>query len=529
MNIHEFLYDFLAIYRYRCNCNKKCSCDYTCNYNNTCECWLQKNIYYKKALEILHNKNLKRCDYKKIHHNLCKLMFEYVKSGNEIWIQINEIYSTTNNEHLDESTNYIRISILSRNMLEYDRNMFQLLSSESEDSELAKDVFRPYFLHFLIDVSKIDEKSRTFISNYENLGLWYYGSINKNDKDGFLMEGLLESSASPVHYEKRHLIIKNVQLSPHDLHNINITYDAPSIPSTNDRDVENRLQIIFDSPKFSKVRTYNVGNGNCIYLKGKSGKQTKRLLYDIGYNMGGHPNRHLTGNPYARSMHAIRSMKPDCIILSHWDLDHIMGCAYAPQHLFHCTWIAPTFPPNEKPIIGARRLAVYLNVIGSLMLVARSVIRTDAFARLNYTDHSQISFWMGLGAHGSISAINGEGIIIEIENTLSTKHFPEKMNCLLPGDVPYSSLPNGVNLIRNASIDYLVVPHHGSSMDFTVLRRTTACTDTCAFISASGVRNLPTNNHLNELNNKHFNIFVTRDAGFYIEFSLLRSNDVLVN
>lgn len=294
-----------------------------------------------------------------------------------------------------------------------------------------------------------------------------------------LMEGLIESSASPVHYEKGTLIIKNIHLGSIILKEINDIYDAPSIGVRSDKDVNNELEHIFNKTKFSKVRVYNVGNGNCIYIKGFDGNNPKNLLYDIGYHNHAYPSGVLGRTSYQRSIHAIRSFSKhlDCIILSHWDLDHILGCAYAPQYLFHRKWIAPNFPTNDKIVISARRLAIYLDRIGSLILVDRNPTpqRTGAFASLtDSTGDSIISFWIGNGlariipgvkrkeANYKISKINREGIIIEIANK---NHQGKTINCLLTGDVPYSSIPNGVNLTNNSPIDYLVVPHHGSNMD----------------------------------------------------------------
>ena len=125
----------------------------------------EDNLYYKRAKNILSHESLNVHNYRNTHHNLCKLMFHDVKHSDEVWIQIDDIYSSNENLDSENPKNFVRVSLLNQNMLDYDRNMFQLLSSENEYQELARNVFRPYFLHFLIDVTKIDEKSITFISN----------------------------------------------------------------------------------------------------------------------------------------------------------------------------------------------------------------------------------------------------------------------------------------------------------------------------------------------------------------------------
>ena len=501
----------------------------------------EDNLYYKRAKNILSHESLNVHNYRNTHHNLCKLMFHDVKHSDEVWIQIDDIYSSNENLDSENPKNFVRVSLLNQNMLDYDRNMFQLLSSENEYQELARNVFRPYFLHFLIDVTKIDEKSITFISNPENLGQWFKGEFLKKENDPDMMEnlmkGLIESSASPVHYEKHTLIIKNIHLGSIILKEINDTYDAPSIGVRSDKYVNNELKHIFNNTKFSKVRVYNVGNGNCIYIKGLDGKKPKNLLYDIGYHNRTYPGSVLGRTSYERSIHAIRSFSKhlDSIILSHWDLDHVLGCAYAPQYLFHRKWIAPNFPTNEKIVIGARRLAIYLDRIGSLILVDRNPThqRTGAFASLtDLTGDSIISFWIGNGLariipgvkrKEAISKINREGIIIEIANK---NHHGKTTNCLLSGDVPYSSIPNGVNLTNNSPINYLVVPHHGSNMDFYELNNSNVAPHACAIISAADISNLPHPDHKDALKTKGYQTFITHDVDLYIEVSLLASNVV---
>lgn len=505
----------------------------------------EENLYYKRVKNILSRETLKNQDYRKLHHNFCKLMFDDVKSGNEVWIQIDEIYSFDDNtDNLEKPNNFVRVSLLNQKMLDYDRNMFDLLSSENEDHELARAVFRPYFLHFLIDIAKIDENSKDFISNAENLRQWFYGVITDDTTQtlditkGYVMKGLLESSASPVEYDGKYLIIRDTHLPRRKRNKINRAYAVrPNARANSDTDVNNYLNTTFNNTRFSSVRTYNVGNGNCIYLHGRSNMTPKRLLYDIGYNCSGYAPRYPAGTPYSHSVNAIRSMRPDCIILSHWDTDHIMGCTYAPQRLFQCKWIAPICT-DASP--GAKRLCKYLDYLGNLMLINRNPTtpRTDAFARVT-SGASTISFWMGVNcsprrkrirghivardrADRGITKVNREGIIIEISN----HHNRQTTNSLLLGDVRYSSIPDGINLINGTSIDYFVVPHHGADMDYYELDNSNIASDACAIISASGSSYHPHDNHLTKLMTKGFHTYVTRGVTFYIEFSLLNPNIV---
>lgn len=498
------------------------------------------NLYYKRAKYIFSRETLEITEYRKLHHNLCKLMFDDVKSGNEVWIQVNEIYPTNDNQNTEHSSNFLRVSLLTQYMLDYDKNMFQLLSAENEDHVIARETFRPYFLHFLIDISKIDKKERIFISKSEHLGQWFKGAFLPNEAiihdkiDGYLMKGFLESSASPIHYEKGCLIINDTSLGSADLDNINSIYEAYKITTQDDTTVNNELNDIFRDTIFSEARVYNVGNANCIYIKGSCGNQPKNLLYDIGYNIPPYGCK-LYKTPYIKARRAILQISNhiDCIVLSHWDLDHILGCAYAPKHLFLHKWIAPNFLTKEEYSVSARRLAVYLNVIGSLMLVERkpTSLRTDAFARIT-TGTSSISFWMGINPSPRkvsvrndehwITPVNREGIIIEVINYQGGNYI----NSLLLGDVPYSSIPNGVNLIKGTSIDYLVVPHHGGYMDYHELDSSTISSNAHAIISASGIGSHPHTTHTKALDKKFFQTSVTRDVDLYIEFSLLTPNSI---
>ena len=88
---------------------------------------------------------------------------------------------------------------------------------------------------------------------------------------------------------------------------------------------------------------YNVGQGNFIYLKFND---RLKMLFDAGETTI--PSTILKEQEYIDiNSREISQLQPDYIVLSHWDLDHILGI----QHFVEdegensffktCTWIAP--------------------------------------------------------------------------------------------------------------------------------------------------------------------------------------------
>lgn len=134
---------------------------------------------------------------------------------------------------------------------------------------------------------------------------------------------------------KRLLVFTDSTLSSSILDTINRTYAPSLFVCTDSCDIETILNNAWANNFPNIIDIYNVGHGNADYIKGKE----KRILYDIGCNYRTTPT--CCSPEFPRAAQALRQVKPCCVILSHWDLDHIIGCAYAEPEVFRVPWIAP--------------------------------------------------------------------------------------------------------------------------------------------------------------------------------------------
>ena len=105
-------------------------------------------------------------------------------------------------------------------------------------------------------------------------------------EEGILLDGILETSASPVNYLKGKLLVfTNRAIKKSVLNKINSMYDPRKFGYTSSSDVENILNDAWVSDFPYKIDIYNVGHGNADYIRGSK----HRILYDIGYNYRSFP------------------------------------------------------------------------------------------------------------------------------------------------------------------------------------------------------------------------------------------------
>lgn len=380
------------------------------------------------------------------HEMECRRMFSEVENGAQLYIRVDQPAST-------ENTQYVRISLLSDRALQYDAEMF---SAEGRTDLLEK--YRPYFISFVVPLED------NCLSDIIDLGQgWHRGNFIKSNDAGenekgtcSLLTGILVTSASPVNYiEKRLLVFKRPDVPLDILDKINQAYDLQKFKVISNADVEATLQDAWGVDVPEKIDIYNVGHGNADYIRGAH----QRILYDVGYNYRCIPGQKV--GKYQKAAVAIRHLKPNCVILSHWDLDHIIGCAYAKQDIFNVKWVAPHLISRrkEKPSPNAVRLANYLNFLGNLCLVDRDQ-RPQLIATIPCTNDVEMKMWLG-GGPSILTPKNREGLFIEIADKCgsSLRRYP---HVLLAGDVPYQCMEPS---ILQSPVDFMHVPHHCSNME----------------------------------------------------------------
>lgn len=395
------------------------------------------------------------------HQIKCYDMYGNILKGAELYLRFDDDFSETEiRENLyKNNTRYIRLSVLTKEMLDYDTEMFNI-----QDKEVLLKHYRPYFCSFIVpfEYNNVD-----IIISMRNE--WCIGKfIDKNvldDKNAFVLNGSLEIGASPVNYIDGNLLVfKNKAIKQTDIetikniNRINKMYSIKKFVCTSDADVEKVLNEAWDKNRLRTIDIYNVGHGNCDYIRGIK----KRILYDVGYNYRCFPT--FKPKRFMKATNAIRKMKPSCVIISHWDMDHFIGCAYAEQSLFCVKWVAPylTSKKDTDVNVNAIRLAYYLKIIGNLCLVKRDRLKPKLIATINCKNDLEMKVWMGSGK-SHITYRNKEGLFIEVvEKNMNMPHV------LLSGDVPYNCIPDDV---IKGKMDFMHVPHHCSKMELDKLKR----------------------------------------------------------
>lgn len=499
---------------------------------------IKKILLYPEIVNHFKNSNFfKRYDLQEnLHHYICNIIFNNIDNRNpennggdsnrNFWVQLdhNDTFNNTENNRLNldntfDSGSYIRLSVLSEDCLQYDSSIFNIFDIENEQfRQVIREIYRPYYIEYYIDISNLNEAQRTFLFRDDINETWFSAHFIYGQEEAangqILFNGVYAHSASPVVYKRRKLVIDD-PIHAADLNLINKTYTLPRAYFSTDDEIKKSLLTIFKDVVFNKVRIYKVGNGNCVYSYGNVGKQEKRLLYDIGYDNYTDVEEHVSKKPfsYQHVINRIRKFIPSCIILSHWDSDHYKACAYGRKEIFECLWIAPDI---NNAGVNAKRLGIYLYKINKLMFVDST--KSTAIC-VPLTNYNKLTLYVGNNG-GDLSKINCQGIAIEHENNFPTK---AKIRCLMQGDVSYKSLPPQTNFTYNNPYEYLIVPHHGSEMDYSLLSSASP-KDGKAVICCNNTKDRPTNNHLNKLNQCYDEVATTESAANYIEFNLRKRN-----
>lgn len=419
----------------------------------------------------------------------------------ELWVCIDELneelWQENGRQRREQEGPYkvAKLSVLTRSMLEYDRSYF------SESPHTNFESYRPYFYNFIIYVD-----SSYDCAAYDRLremgDKWFKASFSKSTSEEWHeYKGEIERSASPVTYQERKIYISDKSLAPAIVKEINETYSVIASP-TPDKDIEAQLTSLLHDVKFKAARVYNVGNGNLINIIGSKSSHAFNLVFDVGYHSRSYP--HEKRLPYGAAIRSFKRVVPDVVCLSHWDDDHIMGCAYGHSELFDCPWIAPEIV--KKNATSAKRLAAYLTTKHRLIVIKRERI-ARRFARI-ITSNSTVSFFLGENKRKqTITQENCGGMVIEIvTQALLNGAVVESLFC---GDVPYEAIKTEIWNKRVDGYDNLLVPHHGSAMQCRSLK-----TKKSAMAVVCGSDNRPEDDHKTalEASGMGYHVEVTADA-----------------
>lgn len=396
---------------------------------------------------------------------LCHSLFRdcYYGDGNA-FIQI------LNMEALEkeEETITLDCALFSRSLLEYDQMVIQALGDNDEEyRSLVLEYYRPYIFSFIMEVEpgayqKLREVYLDSVGELENIDNYMYFSCSFNAINGeeLVYPGYVIESASPIRkYETYIKLIENCAISRRAVDKYIQNYNLSNIVT--DAVFINKLEASWSKIRVSKLEAYKIGNGNCICVEGEK----NCFFYDVGFNYRHRPQLINSGKSYnyQSSMRQIAKRKPEFIILSHWDMDHIAGCAATCRDIFDKKWFAPDC---EDAGLNAKRLAKYLDMKDNLIRVSRKNGR--CLGTIEISDEHDVSrtiasykFYIGEKSSCDRSLPNCQGIAILM------KDYEKEETILMLGDVNYESFNrarnnSGDSLIENMTIDYLIAPHHGS-------------------------------------------------------------------
>ena len=408
----------------------------------------------------------------------------------QVWVSIEELEDIRTPQELEERRMVAKLNVMTMDMLEYDESYFR------EDSDQRPAGYRPYFYSYLIYMDAQSDH-RKLVKLREMGTRWFIAEFRRRYSEGWdEYEGTVESSASPVIFRDRKIYISDTTLNPAILRRIHAGY--PVAKASDDKVAGEHLKILLEDVHFTSTRIYNVGNGNLICLSGNRLRNrlgnrlgnlpgdSFKMMFDVGYHQRSHPGGSRT--KYGAAVRSFKKVIPDAVVFSHWDNDHIMGCVYAPKELFECPWIAPEIV--KKNAVGAKRLAAYLTVKDKLTIVRRDSVDRKLVEIKN--PDSEITFYVGANKQYILSKENCGGILIEIKNRKNGK----RTESLFSGDAPYKAVKNVVWAPRTEGYDNLIVPHHGSNMDFSALK---VKKDAAAIVCGDRTTGRPCASHKKEL------------------------------
>lgn len=340
--------------------------------------------------------------------------------------------------------------------------------------------YKPYFYEFQGYCNNLKTLAFLLENTLEGRTLICKLNVGNNkviSEEGMVVTGSILFSASPIVKRRGSLTFskdafnnKQYSCNIDKLNELAKAYECKgNIYDTNNKNILNQIKTGIPD----EVTVRNVGQANNILIKCTDNSY---IQYDIGIDRSSkflkNINNASAQNQKGKILQDLLSEpKPSIIILSHWDLDHILGVAYANESIYEDTiWIVPEITSLCKPrrkidqiSLSARRLLKFLEIKNrkKLYIISESWTQAQIYGSSNGSNGLQI--WTGkrenINGYDSVlssyclTAANNFGLIVTLTNNGKT--------VLLPGDCDYKVLPDN---IRNQDYDCLVVPHHCSKM-----------------------------------------------------------------
>lgn len=341
-----------------------------------------------------------------------------------------KLFHTKNKEELEGKTYYAYLDSVERIDSFYHIRFDCIIKTEADGISINKESILQ-FPSIVIDIVGSEEMIMNKFKNYNLYNLessWLL--LQTSIKDTVLLQQQFFNFESVGNEENlRNYDIENIILY-RDMDNIsqnkvNEITTATILVESQVTDVLTFLNAL-NLTTFSHVNVYNVGQGNCIGLVDINNKP---LLYnDVGGGCGANKST------YPRLFKLCTENNPP-VLLSHWDLDHIVTAAFDDE-ILNSKWLVP----KQKSLSNtAIKIALELQKRGNLICWNNAITYHD------FNGH-RISKCSGSPQHK-----NNSGLTLFV-------NYGNNQFVLLPGDAKYTKITHyPVNQFVG-----LVASHHGA-------------------------------------------------------------------
>ena len=373
-----------------------------------------------------------------------------IKSDTKVYGKIIFRYTTGDTQN-------VQISLLTPNMMELDRDFFFMGNGGNRE-------YRPYFLEFFADI----DRSKTGISELmDREGEWFSMSLSlhsqENTQDDIALDGEIIRidgnvifSASEIEQHGATLIIKVDAGFEQEVDKIYHVENLNKAVKATDADKNKDLILSDLHQKMDRCKgnfiggfIYRVGHGNFVHIH----MDDYMFIYDIGMSYRKQEREIIEERGIWTSM---GKLKPEMIVLSHWDIDHILGVS-ALNHdiVFQSSfpWIAPELRSlGHKISAGAYRLCMYLLKRARLWLVPADGYDEKPILSEGGGDGSLLSIWKGKGklTGAKFTPENNAGLIVRMKQ--------HETAMLFPGDCEFKAMPHSLQ----GQYNFMMAPHHGA-------------------------------------------------------------------
>lgn len=332
--------------------------------------------------------------------------------------------------------------------------------------------FEKKLMHCLNHNCNFEKCMQSIISEVNSNLFENYYSMEFNE-DNYDFKADVFFAASPFEYSKSRCI--KIKSNNKLQKGLNINFNSLLIDNLKDL-----KDLNFDS-----IEVLNVGQGNCEFISTNS----KNILFDVGFTK----SESHDDCKFDRAKTIINNFDGGIVIISHTDIDHILGVIYLnDEAINNSIWIFPKI--DEK---------YYTNSAKSLLIYLCENNSNNTFFLEKDVVSGYIRLFRGSNCNNSETTyINSSGILLNYENN--------DCKILLTGDCPYSSI---LEQFRK-QYDFLVVPHHGYEVGCLQIINgfLGKNTNNCFAIVSVGKNNYshPNQEHLNKLS-KCYNVLKTVD------------------